>query len=79
MVMPATSNRPLSITNVCLKHGGFYRGSVSSLAQDQIEFRKAVAFPELGMKVVWIITVESPPVLILIDDKGYDFLTQLNN
>ena len=35
-------------------------------------------FPELGMEAVWKIRVENFPAFILIDDKGNDFFTAIN-
>ena len=48
------------------------------LAKEHIKSQEVVAFPELGMEAVWKITVENFPAFILVDDKGNDFFTQIN-
>lgn len=83
LVMLAKGNRSQAVTDACKKHGGFYLGSAGGpaalLAQDHIKSQEVVAFPELGMEAVWKITVENFPAFILVDDKGNDFFTQINN
>jgi fumarate hydratase class I len=82
MVMLAKGNRSKAVTDACHKHGGFYLGSAGGpaalLAQEHIRSQEVVAFPELGMEAVWKITVENFPAFILVDNKGNDFFTQLN-
>jgi fumarate hydratase class I len=82
MVMLAKGNRSKAVTDACHKHGGFYLGSAGGpaalLAQEHIKSQEVVAFPELGMEAVWKITVENFPAFILVDNKGNDFFTQLN-
>lgn len=82
MVMLAKGNRSQAVTDACKKHGGFYLGSAGGpaalLAQDHIRSQEVVAFPELGMEAVWKITVENFPAFILVDDKGNDFFTKIN-
>jgi fumarate hydratase class I len=36
-----------------------------------------IAFPELGMEAIYMITVKDFPAFILIDDKGNDFFAGL--
>ncbi|MGD9418195.1 MAG: fumarate hydratase [Verrucomicrobiota bacterium JB025] len=82
MVMLAKGNRSQQVTDACKKHGGFYLGSAGGpaalLAQNHIKSQEVVQFPELGMEAVWKITVENFPAFILVDDKGNDFFTQIN-
>ncbi len=82
MVMLAKGNRSKQVTDACHKHGGFYLGSAGGpaalLAKDHIRSQEVVAFPELGMEAVWKITVENFPAFILVDNKGNDFFTSLN-
>jgi fumarate hydratase class I len=82
MVMLAKGNRSQQVTDACKKHGGFYLGSAGGpaalLAQEHIRSQEVVAFPELGMEAVWKITVENFPAFILVDNKGNDFFSQLN-
>jgi fumarate hydratase, class I len=83
LVMLAKGNRSQAVTDACKKHGGFYLGSAGGpaalLAKEHIKSQEVVAFPELGMEAVWKITVENFPAFILVDDKGHDFFTQINN
>ena len=48
------------------------------LAKDNIKSQEVVEFPELGMEAVWKIRVENFPAFILVDDKGNDFFTSIN-
>ncbi|MFT3991884.1 MAG: fumarate hydratase [Luteolibacter sp.] len=83
LVMLAKGNRSQQVTDACKKHGGFYLGSAGGpaalLAKEHIKSQEVVAFPELGMEAVWKITVENFPAFILVDDKGHDFFTEINN
>ncbi len=82
MVMLAKGNRSQQVTDACKKHGGFYLGSAGGpaalLAQENIKSQEVVDYPELGMEAVWKITVENFPAFILVDDKGHDFFTEIN-
>ena len=82
MVMLAKGNRSQQVTDACKKHGGFYLGSAGGpaalLAQENIRSQEIVDYPELGMEAVWKITVENFPAFILVDDKGHDFFTEIN-
>lgn len=82
MVMLAKGNRSQQVTDACRKNGGFYLGSAGGpaalLAKDHIKSQEVLAFPEFGMEAVWKITVENFPAFILVDDKGNDFFTKLN-
>ena len=81
MIMIGKGNRGKEVTDACKKHGGFYLGTIGGVAavlsQDSIKSIECVEFPEIGMEAVWKITVENFPAFILVDDKGYDFFTQL--
>jgi len=83
MIMIAKGNRGQQVVDSCKKYGGFYLGSMGGpaavLAQDHIEKVEVLDFPELGMEAVWKIEVKNFPAFILIDDKGNDFFTQINN
>jgi fumarate hydratase class I len=82
MVMLAKGNRSQQVTDACKKYGGFYLGSAGGpaalLAKEHIRSQEVVAFPELGMEAVWKITVENFPAFILVDNKGNDFFTAIN-
>ncbi len=81
MVMIAKGNRSQQVTDACLKHGGFYLGSIGGpaaiLAQDSIKKVECLEYPELGMEAIWKIEVEDFPAFILVDNKGNDFFKQL--
>ncbi|MBD5194047.1 MAG: fumarate hydratase [Bacteroidales bacterium] len=81
MVMIAKGNRSRQVTDACHKHGGFYLGSIGGpaaiLAKDSIKKVELLEYPELGMEAIWKIEVENFPAFILVDDKGNDFFTQI--
>ena len=81
LVMIAKGNRSKVVTDACLKHGGFYLGTIGGVAavlsQSSIRSIECVEYPELGMEAIWKITVEDFPAFILVDDKGNDFFKKL--
>ncbi|HEY5514104.1 MAG TPA: fumarate hydratase [Geomonas sp.] len=81
LIMIAKGNRSQQVTDACLKHGGFYLGSIGGpaaiLAEDNIKKVECIDYPELGMEAVWKIEVVDFPAFILVDDKGNDFFKQL--
>ena len=81
MVMIAKGNRSQQVTDACLKHGGFYLGSIGGpaaiLAQNSIKKVELLEYPELGMEAIWKIEVENFPAFILVDNKGNDFFKQI--
>ena len=81
LVMIAKGNRTKVVTDACLKHGGFYLGTIGGVAavlsQSSIRSIECVEYPELGMEAIWKIRVEDFPAFILVDDKGNDFFTKL--
>ena len=82
MIMIAKGNRSKQVTDSCKEHGGFYLGSIGGpaaiLAQDSIKKVELLEYPELGMEAIWKIEVENFPAFILVDNKGNDFFTQIN-
>lgn len=82
LVMIAKGNRSQQVTDACKKHGGFYLGSIGGpaaiLAQNSIKKVECLEYPELGMEAIWKIEVEDFPAFILVDNKGNDFFTQIN-
>jgi len=80
MVMLAKGNRSKQVTDACMKHGGFYLGSIGGpaarLAQDCIKKVEVLEYAELGMEAIWQIEVEDFPAFIVVDDKGNDFFVQ---
>jgi fumarate hydratase class I len=82
MIMIAKGNRSKQVTDACKAHGGFYLGSIGGpaavLAQNSIKSVELLEYPELGMEAIWKIEVEDFPAFILVDDKGNDFFTQIN-
>ena len=83
MVMIAKGNRSKQVTDACHKHGGFYLGSIGGpaavLAANSIKSVELLEYPELGMEAIWKIKVEDFPAFILVDDKGNDFFTEIQN
>jgi fumarate hydratase class I len=81
MIMIAKGNRSQQVTDACVKHGGFYLGSIGGpaaiLAQESIKKVECLEYPELGMEAIWKIEVENFPAFILVDDKGNDFFKQI--
>jgi fumarate hydratase class I len=81
MVMLAKGNRSKTVTDACMKFGGFYLGSIGGpaarLAQDCIKKVEVLEYPELGMEAVWKIDVVDFPAFIVVDDKGNDFFAHL--
>ncbi|QEH34334.1 Fumarate hydratase class I, anaerobic [Aquisphaera giovannonii] len=81
MVMIAKGNRSKAVTDACMKHGGFYLGSIGGpaaiLAKENIRKVELLEYPELGMEAVYKIEVVDFPAFILVDDKGNDFFQQL--
>jgi fumarate hydratase class I len=77
MVMVAKGNRSAQVTAACMKHGGFYLGSIGGpaaiLAKENIKKVEVLEYAELGMEAVWKIDVEDFPAFVLVDDKGNDF------
>ena len=65
LVMIAKGNRTKVVTDACLKHGGFYLGTIGGVAavlsQSSIRSIECVEYPELGMEAIWKIRVEDFP------------------
>ena len=82
MVMLAKGNRSDQVRQACMKHGGFYLGSIGGpaarLAQDCIRKVEVLEYAELGMEAVWRIEVENFPAFIVTDNKGNDFFRDLS-
>ena len=81
LVMLAKGNRSRTVTDACMKFGGFYLGSIGGpaarLAKDCITKVEVLEYPELGMEAVWKIEVKDFPAFIVVDDKGNDFFAHL--
>jgi fumarate hydratase class I len=81
MVMLAKGNRSKVVTDACKQHGGFYLGSIGGpaarLGKECITHSEVIAYPELGMEAIYMITVKDFPAFILVDDKGNDFFEGL--
>ena len=81
MIMLAKGNRSSEVVTSCKKYGGFYLGSVGGsaarLGKECITDIETIAFPELGMESIFLITVKNFPAFIIIDDKGNDFFANL--
>ena len=81
MVMLAKGNRSKQVLDACQQYGGFYLGSIGGpaarLGKECITDVDIIAFPELGMEAIYMITVKDFPAFILIDDKGNDFFEGL--
>ena len=81
MIMLAKGNRSAIVKEACRQYGGFYLGSIGGAAarfgRDNIIDMEILAYPELGMEAVYMITVQNFPAFIIIDDKGNDFFEAL--
>jgi len=81
MIMLAKGNRSREVVDSCKKYGGFYLGSIGGpaarLGKECITGIETIAFPELGMESILLITVKNFPAFIIIDDKGNDFYEDL--
>jgi len=81
MIMLAKGNRSKEVTQSCNKFGGFYLGSIGGpaarLGKDCITEIETLAYPELGMEAIFLITVKDFPAFIIVDDKGNDFFENL--
>ncbi|MEE8397971.1 MAG: fumarate hydratase [Desulfobacterales bacterium] len=77
LIMLAKGNRSNIVTESCQKHGGFYLGSIGGpaarLGKECITRVETLAFPDLGMEAIFMITVKDFPAFIIVDDKGNDF------
>lgn len=82
LVMLAKGNRSDKVTESCNTYGGFYLGSIGGpgarFGRDCITKVDVIAFPELGMEAVFMITVKDFPAFILVDDKGNNFFKQFS-
>lgn len=80
LIMLAKGNRSAQVAESCQKYGGFYLGSIGGpgarLGKDCITHVEVIAYPELGMEAIFMITVKDFPAFILIDDKGNDFFNR---
>ena len=83
LIMLAKGNRSSEVVASCKKYGGFYLGSIGGpgarLGKECITDIKTIAYPELGMESIFLITVKDFPAFIIIDDKGNDFYENLLN
>lgn len=81
MVMLAKGNRSREVTKSCKKYGGFYLGSIGGpaarLGKECITNVEIIAFPELGMEAIFMISIKNFPAFIIVDDKGNDFFENL--
>jgi len=81
LIMLAKGNRSRQVTRSCEAHGGFYLGSIGGpagiLGKECILKVETLAYPELGMEAVFLITVKDFPAFIIVDDKGNDFFEGL--
>lgn len=81
LVMLAKGNRSKAVVQSCKAFGGFYLGSIGGpaarLGKECITNVETLAFPELGMEAIFMITVKDFPAFIIIDDKGNDFFENL--
>jgi fumarate hydratase class I len=80
-IMLAKGNRSPQVREACRKHGAFYLGSVGGpaavLAKESITKVETIAFAELGMEAVRRIEVKDFPAFIVIDNKGNDFYSNI--
>jgi len=81
LIMLAKGNRSKSVTESCQSYGGFYLGSIGGpaarLGKECITKVEVLAYPELGMDAVHMISVRDFPAFIIVDDKGNDFFGPL--
>ena len=76
----AKGNRSKQVTAACLKHGGFYLGSIGGpaavLAQENIKNVQVLDHKDDGMEAVWKIDLVDFPAFIVVNDKGEDFFQE---
>ena len=81
LIMLAKGNRSSEVVTSCKKYGGFYLGSIGGsaarLGKECITGIETIAYPELAMESIFLITVKNFPAFIIIDDKGNDFYKNL--
>ncbi len=81
LVMLAKGNRSKIVTDACKKYGGFYLGSIGGpaarLGKECITRVETLAYDELGMEAIFLITVKDFPAFTIVDDKGNDFFETL--
>ncbi len=81
LIMLAKGNRSPEVTRSCKEYKGFYLGAVGGisarLGKECVTASEVIAFPELGMEAVRMITVKDFPAFIITDDKGNDFFDRL--
>ncbi len=81
LLMLGKGNRSAEVTRACKTNGGFYLGAVggisAKLGKECVTSVEVIAFPELGMEAVRMITVKNFPAFIITDDKGNDFFDKL--
>ncbi len=81
MIMLAKGNRSKQVTESCKQYGGFYLGSIGGpagvLGKECITKVETIAYHELGMEAIFMITVKDFPAFIIVDDKGHDFFEGL--
>ncbi|MBF0118525.1 MAG: fumarate hydratase C-terminal domain-containing protein [Desulfobacterales bacterium] len=77
LIMLAKGNRTKDVSEACKKFGGFYLGSIGGTAalfgKEYITEIEPIAYIELGMEAIFMLTVKDFPAFIIIDDKGNDF------
>lgn len=76
----AKGNRSKQVTDACLKHNGFYLGSIGGpaaiLAKNCIKKVEVLDNAEDGMEAIWKIDVINFPAFIVVDNKGNDFFQE---
>ncbi len=81
LVTLAKGNRSDQVRAACKKYGGFYLGAIGGpaarIGKECISRVETLAYPELGMEAIFMITVRDFPAFIVIDDKGNDFFAPL--
>ncbi|MCP4669328.1 MAG: fumarate hydratase, partial [Deltaproteobacteria bacterium] len=81
LVMLAKGNRSKEVKDACKKYGGFYLGAIGGAAarigKECITKVEPLAYPELGMEAIFMITVSNFPAFLIMDDKGNDFFEKL--
>jgi fumarate hydratase class I len=81
LVTIAKGNRGAAAADACRRYGGVYLattgGTAALFARDHVRDSRIVAWDELGMEAVRLVTLDSLPAIVAIDSTGRDFYAEL--
>jgi len=74
LVMLAKGNRSRTVTEACVRHGGFYLGTIGGaaalIASGHVVREEVLDYADLGMEAARRIEVRDLPAFLVTDDKG---------